>query len=91
MSAKYENNLAAASQRFAAVLRSGACRRDHEDGLRDRRHLLFGGDGRRLWTTTFESDWHRYIGSDGDSDPLDATAWATRCPVVGREVLWMRL
>ena len=62
MSAKYENNLAAASQRFAAVLRAAPVADTMKTGLPDRRRLLFGGDGRRLWTTTFESDWHRYIG-----------------------------
>jgi hypothetical protein len=62
MSAKYENNLAAASQRFAAVLLAAPVADTVKTGLRDRRRLLFGGDRRRLWTTTFESDWHRYIG-----------------------------
>jgi hypothetical protein len=62
MSAKYENNLVAASQRFAAVLRTAPGAETMKTALRDRGRLLFGGEGRRLWTTTFKSDWHRYIG-----------------------------
>ncbi len=62
MPAKYENDLAAASERFAAVLRRAPVAETMKTGLRDRRHVRFSDDGRLLWTTRFESDWQRYIG-----------------------------
>jgi hypothetical protein len=57
-----EKGLAAASERFAAVLRTAPVEETLRTGLRDFGHVLFSGDERLLWTTRFESDWHRYIG-----------------------------
>jgi len=58
----HEKDLAAASERFAAVLRRVPVAETIKTGLRNNRHVRFSDDGRLLWTTTFESDWHRYIG-----------------------------
>jgi hypothetical protein len=53
-------------KRFAAVLRTAS-------GLRDPGHVLFQADGRRSWTPTFETNWHRYIGRMATHIVLDAT------------------
>ena len=58
----HEKELAAVSQQFAAVLRTLPVEETSRTGLRDFGHVLFSGDKRPLWTMTFESDWHRYIG-----------------------------
>lgn len=55
-----EKELAAASERFATVLRTAPVETT-KTGLRDIRHAPFSGDERPLWATTFESEWHRYI------------------------------
>ena len=57
-----EKELAAASERFAAVLRTASVAATMKTGLRDFSHVLFSGGRRPLWTTTFESEWRRYIG-----------------------------
>jgi hypothetical protein len=57
-----EKELAAASERFAAVLRTAPVAATMKTGLRDSRHARFSSGERLLWTTTFESEWHRYIG-----------------------------
>jgi hypothetical protein len=52
---------AAASERFATVLRTAPVEETMKPGLRDSRQVLFRGRNRPLWTTRFESDWRRYI------------------------------
>ena len=52
---------AAASERFATVLRTAPVEETMKPGLRDSRQVLFSGRNRPLWTTRFESDWRRYI------------------------------
>jgi hypothetical protein len=53
---------ALASERFAAVLRTAPVEETMKTGLRDSRRARFSGGERLLWTTTFESEWHRCIG-----------------------------
>ena len=53
--------LATASERFAAVLRTVPVEETVKTGLRDSRHARFRGAERLLWPTMFESEWHRYI------------------------------
>ncbi len=53
---------AAAFERFAAVLRTAPVEETVKTGLRDSRHARFSSGERLLWKTTFESEWHRYIG-----------------------------
>jgi hypothetical protein len=52
---------AATSERFAAVLRTAPVEETVKTGLRDSRQARFSSGERLLWTTTFESEWHRYI------------------------------
>ena len=71
---QFTTPLAATSERFAAVLRTAApIAETMKTGLRHCGHVLFGGDGRLLWATTFKSDWHRYIGRTATQTALDAT------------------
>jgi hypothetical protein len=51
--------LAAASKRFATVLRTRPVQA--ETTLRDSRNALCCGEQRPLWMTALESNWHRYI------------------------------
>ena len=59
----HEKELAAASERFATVLRTAQVETT-KTGPRDIRHAPLSGDQRPLWTT-FESEWHRYIATPG--------------------------
>jgi len=52
--------LTAASERFARVLRTATVETT-KTGQHDIQHVLFSDDARRLWTTTLESQWHRYL------------------------------
>ena len=58
-----ENELAAASERFATALRTATV----ETGPRESRPARFLGGEHLLWTTTFESEWHRHIGRTNPS------------------------
>jgi hypothetical protein len=50
----------AAAERFARVLRTATVETT-QTKQPDIRHVLFSDDERRLWTTTRESQWHRYL------------------------------
>jgi len=49
-----------AAERFARVLRTAPVATTNA-GQADIRHVLFSDDARLLWTTTLESQWHRYL------------------------------
>ena len=66
----HEKELAAASERFAAVLRTAAVDETMKTRLRAPRHAPFSGGERLLWTTTFESEWHRYIAKPADPSTI---------------------
>ena len=55
-----EDELVAASERFATTLRAAAVE-TMKGGPRESRSAPFIGGEHLLWTATFESDWHRYI------------------------------
>ena len=55
-----ENELAAASERFATTLRTASVE-TMKTGQRESRSARFIGGEHLLWTAAFESDWHRYI------------------------------
>ena len=52
--------LTAPAERFARVLRTAPVETTNA-GQADIRHVLFSDDARLLWTTTLESQWHRYL------------------------------
>jgi hypothetical protein len=52
--------LTAASERYATVLRTAPVETTKTVEA-DIRHVLFGNDERPFWTTTLESQWHRYL------------------------------
>ena len=56
----HAQQLAAASERFATLLRTVPVETT-KTRERDIRDVLFSGDERPLWTTTLESQWHRYL------------------------------
>jgi hypothetical protein len=56
----YGQELTAASERFARVLRTAPVETT-QPAQRDIRHVLFSGEKRPLWTTTLESQWHRCL------------------------------
>ena len=58
-----ENDLAAASERFATTLRTASV----ENGPRESRSAWCKGSEALFWTTTFESKWHRQIGRTNPS------------------------
>ena len=58
-----ENELAAASERFATTLRTASV----ETCPRESMSARFVGGEHLLWTTTFESEWHRQIGRTNPS------------------------
>ena len=55
-----ENELAAASERFATTLRTASVETMKTGPRESRSARLIGGE-HLLWTAAFESDWHRYI------------------------------
>ena len=55
----HAQQLAAASERFARLLRTAPVETT-QTTQRDIRHVLHS-DKRLLWTTTLESQWHRYL------------------------------
>ena len=57
----HEDDLRAATERFADTLRSVPRDKNLHTGLRDQRHVIFDGGTRMMWATTFENDWDPYF------------------------------
>jgi hypothetical protein len=57
----HEDELRAATQRFADTLRSVDRDANIRTGLRDQRHVIFDNGQRLMWATTFESEWDPYF------------------------------
>jgi hypothetical protein len=57
----HEDELRAATQRFAETLRSVDRDKNLHTGLRDQRHVIFDNGTRLMWATTFENDWDPYF------------------------------
>jgi hypothetical protein len=56
----HAQQLTAASERFAKALRTAPVETTNA-GQADIRHVLFSDHERPLWTTTLDSQWHRYL------------------------------
>jgi hypothetical protein len=57
----HEDELRAATERFAATLRAVDRDKNLHTGLRDQRHVIFDNGTRMMWATTFENDWDPYF------------------------------
>jgi hypothetical protein len=57
----HEDDLRAATQRFADTLRGVDRAANIHTGLRDQRHVIFDNGQRLMWATTFESEWDPYF------------------------------
>jgi hypothetical protein len=57
----HEDELRAATQRFADTLHSAGLEKNIHTGLRDQRHVIFDGGDRLMWATTFEAEWDPYF------------------------------
>jgi hypothetical protein len=57
----HEDELRAATQRFANVLRQVDRDKNIHTGLRDQRHVIFDNGQRLMWATTFENEWDPYF------------------------------
>ena len=57
----HEDELRAATQRFADTLRAVPREKNLHTGLRDQRHVIFDNGTRLMWATTFENDWDPYF------------------------------
>ena len=57
----HENELRAATERFAAVLHQVPPEKNIHTGLRDQRHVIFDNEQRLMWATTFENEWDPYF------------------------------
>ena len=57
----HEDELRAATQRFADVLIKVPAEKNIHTGLRDSRHVIFDHGTRLMWATTFENDWDPYF------------------------------
>ena len=57
----HEDELRAATQRFADVLSAVPLEKNIHTGLRDQRHVIFDNGTRLMWATTFENDWDPYF------------------------------
>ncbi|MEF9904531.1 hypothetical protein [Streptomyces sp. P9-A2] len=57
----HEDELRAATQRFADVLHQIPPDKNIHTGLRDSRHVIFDNGQRLMWATTFENDWDPYF------------------------------
>ena len=57
----HEDELRAATERFADLLRSVPRDKNLHTGLRDQRHVIFDGGRQMMWATTFENDWDPYF------------------------------
>ena len=57
----HEEELRAATERLANVLKNAPLELNVQTGLRDERHVIFDGGRRLVWITTFETDFDPYI------------------------------
>jgi hypothetical protein len=57
----HEDELRAATQRFANLLRGVPRDKNVHTGLRDQRHVIFDDGKRLMWATTFENEWDPYF------------------------------
>ena len=57
----YAQELAAAAERFARVLRMARAETTANAAQAAIQHVLFSDDARLLWATTLESQWRRYL------------------------------
>ena len=57
----HQDELRAATQRFADVLRGVPLDKNIHTGLRDQRHVIFDNGQRLMWATTFENEWDPYF------------------------------
>jgi hypothetical protein len=57
----HEDELRAATQRFADVLHQVPLEKNIHTGLRDSRHVIFDNGQRMMWATTFENEWDPYF------------------------------
>ena len=57
----HEDELRAATQRFADLLRGVPRDKNVHTGLRDQRHVIFDDGKRLMWATTFENEWDPYF------------------------------
>ena len=57
----HEDELRAATARFAAVLAEVPLEKNIHTGLRDQRHVIFDNGTRLMWATTFENEWDPYF------------------------------
>jgi hypothetical protein len=57
----HEDELRAATQRFADTLRQLPRDKNIHTGLRDQRHVIFDNGQRLMWATTFENEWDPYF------------------------------
>jgi hypothetical protein len=57
----HEDELRAATQRFADTLRGTDRKTNLHTGLRDQRHVIFDSGQRLMWATTFENEWDPYF------------------------------
>ena len=57
----HEDELRAATQRFANTLSAVDRDKNLHTGLRDQRHVIFDDGTRMMWATTFENDWDPYF------------------------------
>ena len=57
----HQDELRAATQRFADVLHGVPRDKNIRTGLRDQRHVIFDNGQRLMWATTFENEWDPYF------------------------------
>ena len=57
----HEDELRAATQRFAETLHRVPREVNIRTGLRDSRHVIFDNGRRLMWATTFENEWSPYV------------------------------
>jgi hypothetical protein len=57
----HEDELRAATERFASTLSAVDRDKNLHTGLRDQRHVIFDNGTRLMWATTFENDWDPYF------------------------------
>jgi hypothetical protein len=57
----HEDELRAATERFADTLSQVPLEKNIHTGLRDQRHVIFDNGTRMMWATTFENEWDPYF------------------------------
>ncbi len=57
----HEDELRAATVRFADTLAQVPVEKNIHTGLRDQRHVIFDDGKRMMWATTFENEWDPYF------------------------------